>query len=297
MNPKIKLLVAVFLCSLSSVLFAQPVDINMAKAVAEHHLSTVSQSTLKSKSLNRSSFHVTSVKAAVENSDTLYYILNDTINKGFVIVSADKRASPILGYSATGCFDEKDQPEAFIAWIGNRKKEIEEIKKSNLLADRAIKEKWQDFNLKSTTIETKSVEPLIKTQWDQGCFYNAMCPPDESGPCGHAVTGCTITAMAQIMKYWNYPTKGTGSHSYYHPYYGNLSADFGSTTYQWSQMHNSVTSHNDAVATLMYHCGVSLDAEYGTSASGAWDPRDELVQYFDYSSNAMLVNRRGFSSS
>ena len=124
-----------------------------------------------------------------------------------------------------------------------------------------------------------------------------MCPADAAGPCGHAFTGCTITAMAQIMKYWNYPTKGTGSHSYSHPTYGNLSADFGSTTYQWSQMPNSVTSQNDAVATLMYHCGVSLETDYGPSASGAFDPRDALVQYFNYSSNAMLVNRGGFTNS
>jgi hypothetical protein len=103
--------------------------------------------------------------------------------------------------------------------------------------------------------------------------------------------------MAQIMKYWNYPTKGTGKHSYNHSTYGNLSADFGVTTYQWAQMPNSVTSPNEAVATLMYHCGVSLDAEYGPSTTSAFNPRDALVQYFNYSSNAMLVNRSGFTTS
>jgi hypothetical protein len=298
MNTKIKLLFAVSLCLISSVIVAQPVSIQTAVTIAEHHLASVSQSTLKSKSLSGSSFRFTSVKATVENKDTLYYILNDTINRGFVIVSADQRSWPILGYSTTGSFDEESQPEAFTAWMENRKKEIEHIKKNNIQANSAIKERWQNFNLKSSTIETKSVEPLIKTQWDQGCFYNAMCPADPTaGNCGRVPVGCTITAMAQIMKYWNYPTKGVGSHSYEHPTYGNLSADFGSTTYQWSQMPNSVITQNDAVATLMYHCGVSLDAEYGPDASGAWDPRDELVQYFDYASTSMLVNRAGFATS
>lgn len=298
MKTKIKLLFAVSLCLISSVIVAQPVSIQTAVTIAEHHLASVSQSTLKSKSLGGSSFRFTSVKATVENNDTLYYILNDTINKGFVIVSADQRAWPILGYSTTGSFDEENQPEAFTAWMENRKKEIEHIKKNNIQANSAIKERWQNFNLKSSTIETKSVEPLIKTQWDQGCYYNAMCPADmTSASCWRVPVGCTITAMAQIMKYWNFPTKGVGSHSYEHPTYGVLSADFGSTTYEWSQMPNKVTRQNDAVAKLMYHCGVSLETDYGPGGSGALSPKDGLVKYFNYSSNARMITKNGFTTS
>jgi len=298
MKPKIKLLVTAFLCSISSVLIAQPVNINTAKAIAGHHLAATSGSSLKSAGSKGKNFQFTSVKATVENNDTLYYILNDTINKGFVIVSADKRAWPILAYSTEGNLNETNQPEAFTAWMENRKQEIESIKLNNLQPDSATTASWQNLNLKNLTVEETSVEPLIQTQWDQGCYYNYMCPTDTQSPfCGHVPTGCTITAMAQIMKYWNYPTKGTGTHLYNHSTYGNLSADFGSTTYQWSQMPNSVTSQNDAVATLMYHCGVSLDAEYGPSSTGAFNPRDALVQYFNYSSNAMLVNREGFTTS
>lgn len=297
MNAIFRILFTAFLCSVSTILIAQSVNISEAKAIAEHHLTSVSRSTLKSASSKGRNFQFASIKATVENKDTIYYILNDTINKGFVIVSADKRAWPILGYSTEGSFDEKRQPEAFVEWMNNRKKEIEYIKKNNLQPDNATVASWQNLSLKSSAIETSSVEPLIQTQWDQGCYYNAMCPADAAGPCGHTVTGCTITAMAQIMKYWNYPTKGTGSHSYYDPTYGDLSADFGSTTYQWNQMPNRVISPNDAVATLMYHCGVSLDAEYGAGATSAWDPRDELVQYFNYSSKAILINRDEFTTS
>jgi hypothetical protein len=293
MKSKIKILFTVFLCSISSVLIAQSVDINMATAVAKRHLAAISKPSLKS-TASRKNFQFTSVKATVENNDTLYYILNDTINKGFVIVSADKRAWPILAYSTEGSLNEKKQPDAFAAWMENRKQEIESIKLNNLRPDSATTASWQNLNLKNSTVEGTSVEPLIQTQWDQGCYYNSMCPIDTQSPfCGHVPTGCTITAMAQIMKYWNYPTKGAGTHSYNHSTYGNLSADFGSTTYQWSQMPNSVTSPNDAVATLMYHCGVSLETDYSTGASAAYDPRDELIQYFNYSSNAMLVNRSG----
>jgi len=297
MNTKFRLLFTAFLCSISSVLFAQSVSINEARTIAGQHLENVRQKSLKSASSLERNFRPTSVKVAVENKDTLYYILNDTINKSFVIVSADKRVWPILGYSVEGSFNEKKQPEAFIAWMDSRKEEIESIKMNNLQPDGATVASWQNLSLKSATISSISVEPLIQTQWDQGCYYNQLCPSDaQSSYCGHVPTGCTITAMAQIMKYWNYPTKGTGSHSYSHPTYGNLSADFGSTTYLWSQMPNSVTSPNDAIATLMYQCGVSLETDYAPGGSTAFNPREALVQYFNYSSNAMLVDRSSFST-
>lgn len=297
MNAIFRILFTAFLCSVSTILIAQSVNISEAKAIAEHHLTSVSRSTLKSAGSKGRNFQFASIKATVENKDTLYYILNDTINKGFVIVSADKRAWPILGYSTEGSFDEKKQPEAFVEWMNNRKKEIESIKKNNLQPDPETLASWQNLEVASPIIHSTSVEPLIQTQWDQGCFYNYLCPSDAQSPhCGHVLTGCTATAMAQIMKYWNFPTKGIGSHSYSHPTYGELSANFGSTTYQWSQMPNSLTSPNDAVATLMYHCGVSLEMDYGPWASGAWDPRDELVQYFNYSSKSIVINRKGLNS-
>jgi hypothetical protein len=79
--------------------------------------------------------------------------------------------------------------------------------------------------------------------------------------------------MAQVMKFWNYPTTGTGFHSYNHSTYGTLSANFGSTTYNWTNMPNQLTSaststQRSAVATLMYHCGVSVDMNYGVASEG-----------------------------
>ncbi len=292
MKPKIKLLFTVFLCSISSVLIAQPVDIITAKAIAENHLAATSRSSLKSTASKVKNFQFTSVKATVENNDTLYYILNDTINNGFVIVSADKRAWPILGYSTEGSFNEKKQPEAFTAWMENRKKEIESIKKNNLQPDGATVDAWQNLSLKSVAIETPAVEPLLKTKWDQGCYYNEMCPSDtRSVYCGHAPVGCVATAMAQIMKYWNYPTTGKSSNSYSLTDYESISADFGTTTYQWAQMPESLSGSNDAIAKLLYHCGVAGFTKYGPTSSSAYLMTESFVDFFDYSSSARLELR------
>ncbi len=297
MKPKIKLLVTAFLCSISSVLIAQPVDIITAKAIAENHLAAISGPSLKSAGSKGKNFQFTSVKATVENNDTLYYILNDTINKGFVIVSADKRAWPILGYSTEGSFNEKKQPEAFTAWMENRKKEIESIKRNNLQPGSTTVASWQNLSLKSASTSSTSVEPLLKTKWGQGCYYNEMCPSDgRSSYCGHVPTGCVATAVAQIMKYWNYPTKGKGSNSYLSSSYGTIMADFGATTYQWSQMPNELTGQNEAVATLMYHCGVATNMDYSLCSSATNLLPSVMVDLFDYSSNIKRINRKDYTT-
>ncbi len=297
MKPEIKLLFTVFLCSISSVLIAQSVDINTAKAIAGHHLRSIGKLSLKSAGSKGKNFQFTSVKVTVENKDTLYYILNDTINKGFVIVSADKRVRPILGYSTEGSFNEKKQPEAFVAWLDNRKKEIEYIKKNNLQPDVSTKASWQNLSLKSASTNSIFVEPLLKTKWGQGCYYNEKCPADYRSPfCRQDPTGCVATTMAQIMKYWNYPTKGKGSNSYPYAEYGIISADFGATTYQWGQMPESLTGSNNAVATLMYHCGVAAGMGYGPYNSSTNLLPSVLVDFFDYSPNIKRINCKDYTT-
>lgn len=293
----IQSLLAGILMAVTGQAYGQSIDLNTAKVVARNHLLSVGSNQLKSANLNRTKPQFSSLSVISESKDTLYFVLNDTINHRFVIVSGDKRSTPIIGYSLEGNFDVNNQPPAFVAWMKGREKEIAYIKQNNLQADSKISEQWDNLisaNAQENT-ESTGVEPLLKTKWNQGCYYNSLCPQDFIiNSCGRVPTGCTATAMAQIMKYWNYPTKGTGSHSYLTAGYGILSADFGSTTYQWDQMPNEVNYENDAVATLMYHCGVAVDMNYDPEGSGSNDPRDELVKYFNYSPFAENVDKRSF---
>src|SRR5665213_3647716 len=82
--------------------------------------------------------------------------------------------------------------------------------------------------------------------------------------------------MAQIMRFWKYPTTGTGSSSYcdcgspnFTSNYGTLNANYGATTYNWNNMPLNVTSANTDVATFNYQCGVSVEMDYSPSGSGA----------------------------
>ena len=219
------------------------------------------------------------------------YVL--TTESSFVLLAADDRVQPILGYSLTGGFDVENMPDNKRAWIQGYSEEIQYAVDNQLRASSEVMQQWQDLaeGNPNTGRAITAVTPLLQTQWDQGSPYNLLCP-------GGSVTGCVATAMAQVMKYWNYPENGIGSHSYTHATYGVLSADFLSTTYDWTNMTNtysgsSTNAQKMAVATLMYHCGVSVDMNYSPSASGAGSAivAEALKNYFNYSPETVYHSR------
>jgi hypothetical protein len=235
----------------------------------------------------------------VENT-VIYYVFNLRNAKGYIVVSADDACFPVLCYSTESRFDTKNIPVQLNKWLWHRAKEISYIKKQGFEADEKIKQEWENLeNPKSGSLmlqNTVAVAPLMTTKWNQSPFYNDLCPYDEQEK-GRAVTGCVATAMAQIMKYHKHPQKGQGIHSYVHEKYGKLSAEFSSTTYDWANMPDEVKSANTAVATLMYHCGVGVDMNYGVRASGA--SPDEVARamkkYFDYDSTTKMIVRKSYT--
>ncbi len=189
----------------------------------------------------------------------------------FVIVSGDDATEPVLGYSADNPFIAEGMPVQVREFLQGYTGQIEEIAAAHLQATVATERKWQNLiaNRVETAAKTTAVAPLIATRWNQSPYYNDMCPYDYAGG-GRSVTGCVATAMAQVMKYWNWPATGTGIHSYSSSCCGTLSANFGSTTYNWSSMPNTISSTNAAIATLMSHAGISVDMSYSASSSGAY---------------------------
>ncbi|MDE7389145.1 MAG: C10 family peptidase, partial [Muribaculaceae bacterium] len=130
--------------------------------------------------------------------------------------------------------------------------------------------------------EWYAIQPLVKSKWDQGSPYNALCP---SG----CVTGCVATAMAQVI-YTNRYALGTGQNSYYTAGQ-NLSFDFGNTDFDFAAMTdtyngNSSAAARKAVATLMLACGVSVNMNYSPGGSGASDGviGTAFTRYFGYDS-------------
>ncbi|MFH0894951.1 MAG: C10 family peptidase [Bacteroidota bacterium] len=240
---------------------------------------------------------MTSVSVEKDNDQPCYYTFVFD-HQGFVIVSADDAAYPIIGYSFESSFDLNNQPETFLYWMNKKKNEIISIRKNSIAADQRIADAWKQLDNKIVS-EMKagtSGGPLLPCNWDQGGHYNALCPEDQFGPSGHALVGCVATAMAMIMYYYRYPEHGIGSSSYFSDY-GTLSVDYSAATYDWNSMTNSLTGPNDEVAEIGYHCGVSVEMMYGANGSGAymWDVPPAIISHFGYSSDAVLLHKDDFS--
>ena len=218
----------------------------------------------------------------------------------FVMVSADTRVLPVLAYSTETGFSGDDVPKN-LGWFLNQYTQqieyaIQHLTDTECEANVSAWNQWLSDEL-PITAPAAVVSPLVQTTWDQPYPYNALCPNDANGPGGHVYTGCVATAMAQLMRYWQYPATGIGSHSYSannaangYGNYGTQSVDFAATTYDYSLMPLSLSNNSPAeqineVAKLMYHCGVSVDMKYGVNGSSAstYFAAVALNTYFGYS--------------
>ena len=223
---------------------------------------------------------------------------------GFVLVAADDAVRPILGYSLAGTLDPNDMPPALQQWLHAYQQEIDAVANSQFSNLNSQFPEWYalENNLMPKDGDTTGVAPLLTTYWDQTYPYNGYCP-------GGSATGCAATAQAQVMNFWQYPAFGMGSHSYTHASYGEQKADFGHTLYDWANMparanYNSPMEQKEAVATLMYHCGVSLEMQYdpnGSAAAGLAGIEgipsidNSLKDYFGYSAEMRVVHREFYT--
>ena len=227
-------------------------------------------------------------------SQALYYIFNINENEGFIIISADDIVYPVLAYSFKGEIDPSFRPPNFTSWLDNYEKQIIYAKENNLGSSEKTRNAWIEYSEQFSKQDPKSimqVNPLVSSTWNQGGFYNDSCPA------GNTLVGCVAVAIGQVMRYHNSPTQGTGSHSYFHPTYGTLSANFGATTYNWSNMPDDVNSPNSDVAQMLYHCGVATDMNYSPSGSGtiSSNARNALISYFNYAPTTQIDYKSGYT--
>ncbi len=218
-----------------------------------------------------------------------------TAEQGFVVMAADDCVQPILGYSLTGHFRTENMPTNVSGWLQGYNDEIQYAIDNKLRASTETTKLWKDLidgNSKAAKA-TVVVDALIQTTWDQDPGYNDLCPYDYNAN-QLTVTGCAATAMAQIMRYWEYPSHGVGSNSYTpsaHPEYGVQSVNFAQATYDWTAM--PLHSSSAEVAKLMYHCGVSVNMDYNIAANGGSSAYNTSLvpafkNYFNYKTTATL---------
>lgn len=239
------------------------------------------------------------VKAAAPKFANLH-IMNAEDGSGFVIVAADDVAHPILGSSDSGAFQADNMPDNLRWWLSEYERQIQWAISNGLTSSEDTRQEWSRLLAEQTTAAEVVVAPMLQTQWGQEAPYYDMTPTIAGQ---HCPTGCVATAAAQIMKYYEYPSVGFGTHSYS---IGakHYSADFGATHYDWANMLNNYYGESPsflssaAVATLMSHVGIACNMQYAKEGSGAyaWAPMVGLHDYFGYSDHMMFIDRNNYPS-
>ena len=200
---------------------------------------------------------------------------------GTVFVSRDAMFAPVLGYTDRP-LDMERVPDGLQWWMRT--------------ISATMQQKIQDNDLRTILkAQAQDVDPMLTTRWAQDTPYNDLCPVADSYYQRRAQTGCVATAMAQIMNYHEYPVQGHGTG--YYTMQGSSSKKNVriKSTYDWPNMKDTYTSTaskdetTDAVATLMYDCGLASHMAYALQGSGATSPNAAagLAHHFDYDSLAL----------
>ncbi len=273
-------------------LFSKEVSVKEAQNVAKNFFYYSAQKNLSKhyQSLNLTLNHIES------DGDNLFYVFNIENQKGFVITSAQDCVQPILGYSDDNDIDFSNLSPELNYMLQGYKKQIKYGLKNHIKAPSRVAEMWQSLRIfsENKTSVTEPVGPLLLTEWNQSPYYNDMCPTNSEGE--HAVSGCVAVAMAQVMKYYDYPKQGEGSH-YHADYNGDVmessTINYAEQTYEWSNMPAHLSAPNTELAKLMYHCGQSVDMDWGVEGSGAYtnDVEYALKNYFKYAASVDVLSK------
>lgn len=217
-----------------------------------------------------------------------YYAFN--LEQGYVIVSGDDEMTELVGYAENGFFDAENVPPQMQLWLDGYAEYVAAVQSGKAKARKIL----------LSDSPSVVVEPLVSTKWNQDAPFNNFAPEytDDNNNTQRCATGCAATAMAQIMKFHNWPEQGVGHYSYEHQSFGTISSDFSEHVYDWTNMidrYNNGEYSNvqaDAVALLMKDCGVSLNMNYGpVSGASIYSYTPAFKNYFRYSSRT--VNRSG----
>ena len=212
---------------------------------------------------------------------------------GFLVVSADDAAAPLLGYCDEGQFDPGNIPPSLSYWLNQYSAQIAAARKAGRAAS-------SSGELDTPSTEMEAVGPLLKSKWNQGAPYNKYCfTINADSTETQSVTGCVATSMAQVMYYFKKPAVGHGEISYKHGDSGTYSMNFAAQPFDWDEMLPTYVSgqytedEGDAVAYLMKACGYSVKMDYGKGESGADGANiaGALIDYFGYNPNIELQTR------
>ncbi len=268
------------------------------------------------------------------NGQPVYYVVGLKPN-GFVIVSADDLVEPIVCFSSGGSYDSSAR-NPLVALVSRdipARVDVSRSVHAKFLAGSSTGElttqqarvhksgekafgKWTEllgrgggplvFAAPVSGISDVRVSPLLQTTWGQDVIcsnkacYNYYTPPHSAGNTHNYLCGCVATAMAQYMRFCQYPTSGVGTPSFTITVNGSdqtaqlRGGDGSGGPYDWNQMPlvpncSTTDAQRQAIGSLTYDAGVAVVMDYESDASGAnmSDAATAMVDTFGYN-NAII---------
>lgn len=209
-----------------------------------------------------------------------YYVFNNP-DGGWVIIAADDRVTPVIGYSDEGVFNTSGIPDNLQWWMDGVARVINDVRETGTDAPASVRAAWESLRAGNNPAAGVPGKYLPTALWRQTEPYNDLCPIAKGENVRSAV-GCVATAMAIIMQYNQWPAHGQGqiggyttrtNKTYIQPY------DLSDHTYDWQIMSDETvtkgktwlwnSSQKQQVAQLMHDCGVSVQMDYSSEGSSA----------------------------
>ena len=257
------------------------------EAVTQERAASIAQKLMVSKGKAGKKLSLRKAPAALMSASTsdnpAYYLYAG--DSGFVIVAGDDVARPILGYSADGQLPEDGTlPPAMQEWLQDMEKQITTAREMGLIQDEATARMWQ------APTTGNIVDQLTTAQWGQGGAFNKECPMDEGK---YSATGCSATAYAILMRYFQYPLYGRGiTPAYYTETKGlYVPARDLNHEYIWDNMPLDYTDYTeaqgDAVAQLMADIGAAIQVDYTKDDTNGSVGKNDVFAYFGLSTGRL----------
>ncbi|MGN1264130.1 MAG: leucine-rich repeat protein, partial [Prevotella sp.] len=209
------------------------------------------------------------------STDSPYYLFSDRETGSMVIVSGDERMPAIIG--DTKEFDDNNSmPMAMVNMLSCYAHQYKELQSGNA----------QPVIQKSARISTN--EKLLQTaNWGQEGIFAKYAPEGKD-------ISSSGTAMAIVMKYYQWPAQSSGKASYMLNDEW-ITEDISGSVYNWNDMPDDFTEGTyteeqaDAVARVIYDAARSAGCYFLNSYSYTYirNIHGALVNNFDYSTTML----------
>lgn len=223
---------------------------------------------------------------ADNKTEPFVHIFNFADNKGFAIMSGDKRVPPLLAITFEGELapDTEVSNPGLITFLANAENYYKAKISPNGLGigdiggivimpgETAKYSSWETFTYDMNYGH-------CQVQWGQRSPYNMYCPYIDNST-EHSATGCVATAVAQLMSIYRHPSSYNGY------------------SFNWQKM-NMLTAGNTSdseaasqVARLMQQLGLShnLDMDYGYLSGAPSENIPRTLENFGYTNGGQFVD-------